>query len=47
VAQSNAQVAMETHADQDCMGLLKVTVERAHMRHRGHYNVTLSIGLQV
>jgi 3,4-dihydroxy-2-butanone 4-phosphate synthase len=36
-----------THAGEDFVGLLKVTVASAHMRRRGYYNVTTSIGMQV
>jgi hypothetical protein len=31
----------------DVAGLLRLTITRAHMRQKGHYNVTMSMGLQV
>jgi hypothetical protein len=31
----------------DVAGLLRLTITRAHMRQKGHYNVTMSLGLQV
>ena len=34
-------------ASADFVGLIKVTVDQAFMRKKGHYNVTLSLGLQV
>lgn len=34
-------------AGSDFLGLLKVTVDYAEMQKKGHYNVTLSMGLQV
>ena len=34
-------------AGPDFAGLFRVTVDSAHLKKKGHYNVTLSMGLQV